>query len=132
MNVAAVDEGIKNVHKVEVPASWKDVPDDEPQAKMVGRDKVHTDYLNNILKPTNTLNGDKEPVSTFLSTADGMIPAGTAAYEKRGIATDVPVWLHENCMQCNWCSYVCPHGVIRPFVLDKNEAEAFEGTARCV
>ena len=129
MNVAAVDEGIKNVHKVEVPASWKDVPDDEPQAKMVGRDKVHTDYLNNILKPTNTLNGDKEPVSTFLSTADGMIPAGTAAYEKRGIATDVPVWLHENCMQCNWCSYVCPHGVIRPFVLDKNEAEDFEGTA---
>ena len=128
MNVAAVDEGIKNVHKVEVPASWKDVPDDEPQAKMVGRDKVHTDYLNNILRPTNTLNGDKEPVSTFLSTADGMIPAGTAAYEKRGIATDVPVWLHENCMQCNWCSYVCPHGVIRPFVLDSEEAEGFEGT----
>ena len=122
MNHAAVDAGINNVHKVEVPASWADAPDDPPKAKMVGRDEVHTNYLNDILVPTNTLTGDNVPVSKFLETANGMIPAGTAAFEKRGIATDIPVWTKENCIQCNWCSYVCPHGVIRPFVLNEDEA----------
>ncbi len=123
MNMAAVDAGIANVHKVDVPEAWAEAPDDEPAAKLVGRDQIHTDYLNDVLVPTNTLTGDNVPVSTFLNTANGMIPAGTAAYEKRGIATDIPVWKKENCMQCNWCSYVCPHGVIRPFVLDGDEVE---------
>ena len=122
MNMAAVDAGINNVHKVEVPASWADAPDDAPRAKMVGRDEVHTNYLNDILVPTNTMAGDAVPVSKFLETANGMIPAGTAAFEKRGIATDIPTWTKENCIQCNWCSYVCPHGVIRPFVLNEDEA----------
>src|SRR5699024_8379309 len=123
MNMAAVDAGIANVHKVDVPEAWAEAPDDEPAAKLVGRDQIHTDYLNDVLVPTNKLTGDNVPVSTFLNTANGMIPAGTAAYEKRGIATDIPVWKKENCMQCNWCSYVCPHGVIRPFVLDGDEVE---------
>ncbi|MGN0658873.1 MAG: pyruvate:ferredoxin (flavodoxin) oxidoreductase [Emergencia sp.] len=127
MNMAAVDAGVANVHKVEVPASWADAPDDEPAAKLVGRDKTHTDYLNDVLVPTNTLTGDAVPVSTFMDTANGMVPAGTAAFEKRGIATDVPVWNKENCMQCNWCSYVCPHGVIRPFVLDETEIDKVNG-----
>ena len=73
------------------------------------------------------MTGDNVPVSTFLSTARGCIPAGTAAFEKRGIATDVPVWNKANCMQCNWCSYVCPHGVIRPFVLDETEIDPVNG-----
>ena len=122
MNHAAVDAGINNVHKVEVPAEWADAPDAAPKPKMVGRDAVHTNYLNDILVPTNTMRGDNVPVSKFVETANGMIPAGTAAFEKRGIATDIPVWTKENCIQCNWCSYVCPHGVIRPFVLNEDEA----------
>ena len=117
-----------HVHKVEVPASWAAAEDDAPAEKLVGRDKLHTDYLNNILVPTNTLTGDYVPVSTFMDTANGMIPAGTAAYEKRGIAADVPKWDMANCMQCNWCSYVCPHGVIRPFVMDEKEAEPVKDT----
>ncbi len=128
MNLAAVDAGVNHVHKVEVPASWAAAEDDAPAEKLVGRDKLHTDYLNNILVPTNTLTGDYVPVSTFMDTANGMIPAGTAAYEKRGIAADVPKWDMANCMQCNWCSYVCPHGVIRPFVMDEKEAEPVKDT----
>ncbi len=130
MNMDAIDAGITHVHKVEVPAEWADAPDDAPRAKMVGRDDVHTNYLNDILIPTNTLTGDAIPVSKFVETANGMIPAGTAAFEKRGIATDIPVWNKDNCIQCNWCSYSCPHGVIRPFVL--NEAEAKELGDDCV
>lgn len=132
MNMAAIDAGISNVHKVEVPAEWADVPEDAPRPKMIGRDQTHTDYLNDILIPTNTLTGDHVPVSKFLETANGMIPAGTAAFEKRGIATDIPVWTKENCMQCNWCSYVCPHGVIRPFVLNEEEAKADAVDGDCV
>ena len=123
MNLAAVDAGVTHVHKVEVPASWAEAADEAPAPALVGRDRLHTDYLNKVLVPTNTLTGDSVPVSTFLETANGMIPAGTAAYEKRGIAADVPHWDMANCMQCNWCSYVCPHGVIRPFVMDADEAE---------
>ena len=121
MNCAAVDAGLTHIHKVEVPESWKTAEETAEPKKLVGRDEKHTAYLNDILIPTNTLTGDAVPVSKFLDTAGGMIPAGTAAYEKRGIAADVPKWNLKNCMQCNWCSYVCPHGVIRPFVLTPEE-----------
>ena len=127
MNLAAVDAGVNHIHKVVVPESWKTAADEAPTPKLVGRDKAHTDYLNDILVPTNTLTGDAVPVSTFLSTVNGMIPSGTAAYEKRGIAADLPKWDFTKCMQCNWCSYVCPHGVIRPFVLNDAEAEGVDG-----
>lgn len=129
MNLAAVDAGLTHIHKVDVPAAWAEAEDEEAAAPLVGRDAIHTDYLNKVLIPTNTMAGDSVPVSVFLDTANGMIPSGTAAYEKRGIAADVPQWDMTACMQCNWCSYVCPHGVIRPFVLDEAEAEAAEGKA---
>jgi len=122
MNCAAIDAGVENVHLVNIPSSWKTAKDAAPAAKLVGRDPFTTDYLNKILVPTNTLTGDKVPVSDFLSTATGLLPSGTAAFEKRGIAADLPRWDPTLCMQCNWCSYVCPHGVIRPFVLTEEEA----------
>ena len=125
MNHAAVDAGVNNIHKVPVPEHWKNVPDDPKPAELVGRDAVQTDYLNKILVPTNTLNGDECPVSYFVDTANGMIPSGTAAFEKRGIAADLPQWCSGNCMQCNMCALVCPHGVIRPFVLTEEEAKAY-------
>ena len=108
MNLAAVDAGVNHIHKVVVPESWKTAADEAPAPKLVGRDKAHTDYLNDILVPTNTLTGDAVPVSTFLSTVNGMIPSGTAAYEKRGIAADLPKWDFTKCMQCNWCFLCMP------------------------
>ena len=125
MNCAAVDAGIANVVKVEVPESWKNASDSSRKQRIKGRDKALTDYVENILMPTNAMDGDSIPVSKFVSTADGSVPSGTAAYEKRGIAYAVPKWDSTKCMQCNWCSYVCPHAAIRPFVL-KPECECDE------
>ncbi len=125
MNCAAVDAGVQSVHRVVVPEHWKNAVDDPAPAKLVGRDKFHTDYLNDILVPTNTLSGDNCPVSVFVETANGMLPSGTAAYEKRGIAADLPHWCSGNCMECNMCALVCPHGVIRPFVLTAEEAKEY-------
>ena len=127
MNIAAVEAGINNVHKVDVPKSWATCPDDPEAAKLVGRDEDMSKFLNDILVPMATMNGDNIPVSAYLTTQDGSEPSGTAAFEKRGIATDVPKWTKENCMQCNWCSYVCPHGVIRPFVMNEDEVAEVEG-----
>ena len=125
MNCAAVDAGVKSVHKVVVPEHWKTAADDSTPAKLVGRDDFHTNYLNDILVPTNSLAGDNCPVSVFVETANGMLPSGTAAYEKRGIAADLPHWCAGNCMECNMCALVCPHGVIRPFVLTAEEAKDY-------
>ncbi|MCI8645319.1 MAG: pyruvate:ferredoxin (flavodoxin) oxidoreductase [Firmicutes bacterium] len=124
MNCKAVDAGIESIHKVNVPKEWADAEGDLVRKEAEGRDKLHTDYINKILKPTNSMEGDHIPVSVFLDTADGSIPSGTSAYEKRGIAVEIPKWDAEKCMQCNWCSYVCPHAVIRPFALSPEEAEA--------
>ncbi len=127
MNCAAIDAGVNSVHKVEVPESWKNAEGDIVKTVAEGRDKLHTDYINNILKPTNGMYGDDIPVSVFDGLSNGMVPAGTAAFEKRRIAIDIPKWDASKCMQCNWCSYVCPHAVIRPFVMDAREAEEFGG-----
>ncbi|MFR6258214.1 MAG: 2-oxoacid:acceptor oxidoreductase family protein, partial [Anaerovoracaceae bacterium] len=124
MNCLAVDAGIENVRKVEVPDSWKNALSESKDSKIEGRDKIHTNYINNILKPTNAMEGDKIPVSAFLDNADGSIPSGTAAYEKRGIAVEIPSWDSSKCIQCNLCSYVCPHGVIRPFAVDETDKSA--------
>ncbi len=123
MNCKAVDAGLNHIHKVEVPESWKNAEDDAPAAPLAGRDKLHTEFLNDILVPTANLTADNVPVSKFLDTVTGMMPAGTAAYEKRGIAADLPHWNVKNCMQCNWCASVCPHAVVRPFVMTAEEAE---------
>jgi pyruvate-ferredoxin/flavodoxin oxidoreductase len=125
MNCAAIDSGVASVHKVNVPEKWKNAPEDPDPEKLIGRDEFHTNYLNNILVPTNRLAGDNCPVSVFLETANGSLPSGTAAYEKRGIAADLPHWCPGNCMQCNMCSLVCPHGAIRPFVLTAQEAKDY-------
>lgn len=124
MNCRAVDAGIANVRKVNVPESWKEAEGDLDMGTAAGRDERHTEYINRVLKPVNAMEGDSIPVSVFLDTADGSIPSGTAAYEKRGIAVEIPKWDAEKCIQCNQCSYVCPHGVIRPFVMTEEEAGA--------
>ena len=123
MNCKAVDAGLNHIHKVEVPESWKNAEDDAPAAPLGGRDKLHTELLNDILVPTANLTADNVPVSKFMDTVTGMMPAGTAAYEKRGVAADLPHWDVKNCMQCNWCASVCPHAVVRPFVMTAEEAE---------
>ena len=127
MNIAAVDRGINDIHKVELPASWADCADDAAPKAEVGRDQFHTDYLNEVVVPYSKLEGDDIPVSVFTKTSTGMVPSGNAAHEKRGIATDVPVWTKENCIQCNQCAYVCPHAAIRPFVLDEKDAANMDG-----
>ena len=116
MNMEAVDAGINAPVAVEVPASWKDAQD-EPAADA----KEVPDFINDILVPCNAQKGDSLPVSTFVDTKDGVMPLGTSKYEKRGIATALPVWDATKCIQCNQCSYVCPHAVIRPFLLDEAE-----------
>ncbi len=121
MNHAAIDRGIDSIVEIPVPASWANATEEDVEIKVDGERKDLVDFVNNILIPVNAQKGDKLPVSTFVNAADGTFPQGSAAYEKRGIAVDVPVWLPENCIQCNQCSYVCPHAVIRPAVLDAEE-----------
>ncbi|MBQ9414295.1 MAG: pyruvate:ferredoxin (flavodoxin) oxidoreductase [Clostridia bacterium] len=122
MNHDAIETGVKEVRKVRVPASWKTATDSKKAAKAyAGRPEIKG-YIDSILTPINAQQGDKLPVSTFLETVDGTVPLGSAAYEKRGIAVDVPVWVKDNCIQCNFCSYVCPHAVIRPVIMTADEA----------
>lgn len=122
MNHAAIDRGIENVKQINVPKEWADAVDEEGEVKVEGDRPELVNYVKNILIPTNAQHGDELPVSAFMNTVDGTLPQGTAAYEKRGIAVDVPQWLPENCIQCNFCSYVCPHAVIRPAVMTADEA----------
>ena len=131
MNMRAVMAGQEAAKKVEVPASWANA-EDGPKAELNFKyvNDEQDAYVKNILIPTNTLEGDALPVSAFLPYVTGKVPSGTSAYEKRGIAVDVPVWDPEKCTQCNWCSAVCPHAVIRPFILDAKDAEGI-ATADC-
>ena len=128
MNYEAIERGANEVVEVPVPAEWKNCEDEVLTTKATnGREEV-LDFVNNIQKPINACQGDKLPVSTFKNIIDGTFPQGTAAYEKRGVAVDVPCWNSEKCIQCNQCSYVCPHAVIRPVVLNEEEkANAPEG-----
>ncbi|RHW62672.1 pyruvate:ferredoxin (flavodoxin) oxidoreductase [Clostridium botulinum] len=125
MNNAAIDEGVNAIVKIEVPASWKN-------AKCEGacEAKENPEFIKNIVEPMNRQEGDKLPVSAFKGMEDGTFPSGTAAYEKRGIAINVPEWQLDKCIQCNQCSYVCPHAVIRPILLTdeevKNAPEGFK------
>ena len=121
MNHDAIETGVKEVKKVKVPKEWLKAEDTAAAVTLeTGRPEIK-EYIDNVLTPVNAQQGDKLPVSTFVKDADGTVPLGSAAYEKRGIAVDVPCWVPENCIQCNFCSYVCPHAVIRPVIL--NEAE---------
>ena len=130
MNYDAIDAGAKQVVEIEVPESWKSCEDEglfTPEVKG-GKDDVVA-FVKNIQAKVNAQEGNTLPVSTFTEYADGSTPSGSAAYEKRGIAVDIPVWQSENCIQCNRCAYVCPHAVIRPVALTEDElAKAPEGT----
>ncbi len=122
MNHDAIDAGVKGVVEVKVPESWKNAKDTKMgMDKVKGTNKALTNYVNNIQIPVNAQQGDKLPVSTFKDMADGTFPQGSAAFEKRGIAVDVPSWNSANCIQCNFCSYVCPHAVIRPVIMTDAE-----------
>ena len=119
MNFSAIDAGLSGLVKIDVPESWKD-------AKEVNKEdlkRILPEYVEKLLIPMNAQKGDTLPVSVFLGREDGTAPLGTSAYEKRGVAIDVPQWNISNCIQCNQCSYVCPHACIRPFLLTEEEAK---------
>ena len=119
MNYAAVDKGVDGAVKIDIPAEWANAVDTEVKAE-----RPKTDFVKNIVDPMNAQEGDKLPVSAFNGREDGTFPCGTAAYEKRGVAVDVPEWQPDKCIQCNQCSYVCPHASIRPFLLTEEEVKA--------
>jgi pyruvate-ferredoxin/flavodoxin oxidoreductase len=122
MNNAAVDRGITDIKKVEVPADWADAKDDANTKLEV------PEFIEEVLIPMTRQEGDDLPVSAFSGREDGTFPAGTSAYEKRGVAVQLPLWKHENCIQCNQCSFVCPHASIRPVLVNEEEkANAPEG-----
>jgi pyruvate-ferredoxin/flavodoxin oxidoreductase len=123
MNHAAIDRG-GDVTKIEIPADWKTV---KVEKTVDTRDIP--DFIRNVVEPINAMKGDDLPVSAFLGREDGTFPSGTTAFEKRGIAVNVPEWIPENCIQCNQCAYVCPHACIRPFLINEEEMKALpEGT----
>ena len=127
MNCAAVDGAIEALKKIDVPASWKDAKDEATD------DSSRPAFIKNIVDPVNSQRGNKLPVSTFAGIEDGTFETGTSAYEKRGVAVNVPTWIKDKCIQCNQCSLVCPHAAIRPVLLtedeDKNNPAGFETLA---
>ena len=116
MNYKAVDRGIDSLIKVDVPESWKTAQDEETPV-----DEDRPEFIRKVADPMNAQKGDDLPVSAFTGREDGTFPMGTSAYEKRGIAVTVPEWQSDKCIQCNQCSFVCPHAVIRPFLLTPEE-----------
>ncbi len=129
MNFAAIDRGMTDFKKIDVPKEWADAEDDSAVKTAQGDREDLVKYVNDILIPVNAYKGNSLPVSKFLPHVDGTSPQGAAAYEKRGIAVDVPEWIPENCIQCSFCSFVCPHAVIRPAAMTDEEFEnAPEGT----
>jgi len=117
MNNKAIDQGVDAVIKVDIPQRWKD----EVEIADI-KAAQEPDHIKNMLRIINRHEGDSIPVSAFVGAESGSFKSGATAYEKRGIAISVPQWIKENCIQCNQCSYVCPHAVIRPFLLDEKEA----------
>ena len=123
MNYEAVEAGMNSLVKINAPENWKNATEESKVET-----KEVTDFVKNIMSPMNALEGDKLPVSAFNGIEDGTFPAGTAAYEKRGVATDVPEWNMAKCIQCNQCAFVCPHACIRPvLVTDEELAKAPAG-----
>lgn len=128
-NCNGIDRGSKEIVKIDVPESWKNAVDDEKELVIPTNRPEMKDFVKNILRPIDHLHGDDLPVSKFVDRADGVYPQGSAAFEKRGIAITVPEWDGTKCAQCNLCSMVCPHAVIRPVCLNEEEAKNVpEGT----
>ncbi|MGB4437820.1 MAG: pyruvate:ferredoxin (flavodoxin) oxidoreductase, partial [Sedimentibacter sp.] len=123
MNKTAVEKGISELVEIKIPAEWKDAKDVNANSGLAipYTEEEKPDFIKNVADVMNRQEGDSLPVSTFAGIEDGTFPQGTAAYEKRGIATNVPKWIPENCIQCNQCSFVCPHAVIRPTLLNEEE-----------
>ena len=128
MNHAAVDRG-GNVTQVQIPTQWKNL---NIQNNIGTTTEEVPEFIKNILIPMNSLKGDDLPVSAFLGCEDGTFPAGTSAFEKRGIAVNVPEWIPENCIQCNQCSFVCPHACIRPFLFNETEAAGMPADSKFI
>ena len=125
MNYDAIDAGAKQVVEIQVPESWKDCADEGLfMAHAEGGRQDVVDFVNNVQAKVNAQEGNTLPVSAFKDYVDGTTPSGSSAYEKRGIAVDIPVWQPENCIQCNRCAYVCPHAVIRPVAMTEEEVAA--------
>jgi pyruvate-ferredoxin/flavodoxin oxidoreductase len=119
MNYAAVDSAVSHLVQIDYPASWGEATEAAAAAEPT------IPFVDNVVRPVQSLKGNELPVSAF--TPDGIMPTGTTAYEKRGIAINVPKWISENCIQCNQCAFVCPHAVIRPFLAtDEDLADAPE------
>ena len=115
MNYEAVEAGVNSLVKVNVPAEWAD-------AKDAQKEEINEpDFVKNIVRPMNAQEGDNLPVSAFNGVEDGTFPSGLAAYEKRGVAVNVPEWIVDNCIQCNQCAYICPHACIRPVLVNEEE-----------
>ena len=127
MNYAAIDQGVNAIVKVEIPTDWKTAVDAPKENK---NQVAKPEFIKNVVEKINAMEGDKLPVSTFIDRADGTFPCGTSAYEKRGIAVNVPEWQIDKCIQCNQCAFVCPHAAIRPVLMTEEEAanapEGFE------
>ncbi|MDR2546223.1 MAG: pyruvate:ferredoxin (flavodoxin) oxidoreductase [Lachnospiraceae bacterium] len=126
LNLRCIDAGIANVKKIDVPAAWATATDGGTAKAQVAESNrpEMARFVKDILLPITGQHGDQLPVSTFKGVEDGTFPQGSAAYEKRSIAVDVPAWKPDNCVQCNICSYVCPHAIIRPYALDEKEVAA--------
>ena len=120
MNHVAIERGFADVKEVAVPAEWANCTDEDLTKKISGEGKL-VDYVNNIQNTVNAQLGDTLPVSTFKNYADGHSPLGSSAFEKRGVAVDVPVWNPDKCIQCNFCSLVCPHAAIRPVAIAEDK-----------
>ncbi len=130
MNYKAIDAGVEAIVKVNVPEAWKNIKVKNVKAKITGDREEIVKFVKDIVVPVSKMDGDSLPVSKFVEHADGSFPQGAAAFEKRGVAVDVPVWIPENCLQCNQCAFVCPHATIRPFALDEKEAKAAPKSAK--
>lgn len=128
MNFSAIDRGIRDVREVHYPDHWLQAEDEPLDTKLLPDRPTTLDYVINLQKQITKQEGNQLPVSAFMAYSDGAFPAGTTAHERRNVATEIPVWIPENCIQCNRCSYVCPHAVIRPAVMtDAEKASAPEG-----
>ncbi|HBL83616.1 MAG: pyruvate:ferredoxin (flavodoxin) oxidoreductase [Clostridiales bacterium GWF2_38_85] len=131
MNYKAIDAGVDAIVKIDVPEAWKTIGEELVDHKITGDRPEIVKFVKSVVVPTTRMLGDTLPVSAFVDYVDGAFPQGAAAYEKRGVAVEVPEWIPENCIQCTQCSYVCPHATIRPFMMNTDEqAKAPEQTKK--
>ena len=124
MNHDAIDAGAKAIVEVPVPAEWADAETESLFVEAKGDNKPLVDYINNVQNYVNGQEGNALKVSDLVPYVDGHMPLGASAFEKRGVAVDVPSWNPDNCIQCNFCAYVCPHATIRPVAMTEEEAKS--------